>query len=596
MKRLLVLMEKSRLAGRCHNQPWFVLLIASFLLVFVLLLSDYSALSAGRNTQQVTYFITNFANVIVNQDNSTSLPYHDHSTPIPSNQTEICLTLNVTNSSTSNAIPAQFFGHGREENHSVESLVISNPPTVQLISPPPVQPISPPPVQSISSPPVQSISPPPVQPISNEIGKNNSDADSCSGRYIYVYDLPKRFNQDLLKNCHSLVRWNDMCSHLSNMGLGPIIRNSKGKLVANGWFATNQFSLEVIFHNRMKQYRCLTNDSSLASAIFVPFYAGLDVGRYLWDYNTSVRDASPLELVKWLSRRPEWKAMWGRDHFLVGGRIAWDFRRLTDNNSDWGSKLMFLPESKNMTLLSIESGSWNNEQAIPYPTYFHPSKDSEVFEWQRRMRNRKRRYLFSFAGAPRSDSKDNIRDTIINQCRSSATCKLVSCYNGAKKCDDPLNVMKVFEASVFCLQPSGDSYTRRSTFDSILAGCIPVFFHPGSAYVQYLWHFPNTPSKYSVFISENDIKDQKAIINETLLRIPKHQVVAMRKEVIRLIPRVIYANPMAPRLETVEDAFDIAVKGMLDKVEKIRRDMKEGKDPGVAFSELNGRKFDMPAG
>ncbi|KAM1204425.1 hypothetical protein ACFX2J_020112 [Malus domestica] len=36
-----------------------------------------------------------------------------------------------------------------------------------------------------------------------------------------------------------------------------------------------------------------------------------------------------------------------------------------------------------------------------------------------------------------------------------------------------------------------------------------------------------------------------AIVNETLLQIPKHQVAEMREEVIRLIPRVIYADPRA---------------------------------------------------
>lgn len=47
----------------------------------------------------------------------------------------------------------------------------------------------------------------------------------------------------------------------------------------------------------------------------------------------------------------------------------------------------------------------------------------------------------------------------------------------------------------------------------------------------------------------------------------------MREEVIRQIPRVIYANPRS-RLETLEDAFDTTVKGVLERVEKIRRDMK----------------------
>lgn len=73
-------------------------------------------------------------------------------------------------------------------------------------------------------------------------------------------------------------------------------------------------------------------------------------------------------------------------------------------------------------------------------------------------------------------------------------------------------VMEVFQSSEFCLQPSVDSYTRRSIFDSILAGCIPVFFHPGSAYVQYLLHLPKDYKSYSVFTSEEDVKDGKVSI------------------------------------------------------------------------------------
>ncbi|KAL6176348.1 hypothetical protein ACLB2K_052982 [Fragaria x ananassa] len=316
----------------------------------------------------------------------------------------------------------------------------------------------------------------------------------------------------------------------------------------------------------MKKYKCLTNDSSLASAIFVPFYAGLNVGQYLWAYNASIRDASPLELVKWLSNRPERKTMWVKDHFLVGDRIAWDFRRQTDSDSDWGSKLMFMPESKNMTLLSIESSSWSNEQAIPYPTYFHPTKESQVSEWQRRMRKLKRPYLFTFAGAPRPEYKENIRDMVISQCQSSTKhCKLVGCYHGATKCDDPLNVIKA-------------AFRFSSTRDQLM--------------VQYTWHFPSSPSEYSVFISENGIRE-KVLINETLLRIPRHKVVAMREQVIRLIPRIIYADPRASGLETLEVAFNIAVNGVLDKVDKTRRDMEEGRDPGNAFSQLKATKFDM---
>ncbi|KAA8548324.1 hypothetical protein F0562_000008 [Nyssa sinensis] len=416
--------------------------------------------------------------------------------------------------------------------------------------------------------------------------------DSCSGRYIYVHEIPSRFNDDILKNCSLLNKWSNMCQSILNMGLGPRAVDSDGILQNKSWFVTNQFVLEIIFRNRMKQYKCLTNDSSLASAIYVPFYAGLDVGRYLWGFNTSVRDSAPLDLIKWLTEKPEWKYLWGRDHFFVAGRVTWDFRRGDDIESDWGNKLMSLPESKNMTMLVIESSPWSSKDfAIPYPTYFHPSTDREVFQWQNKMRRQKRRYLFSFVGAPRPNLQDSIRGEIFKQCLTSRRkCKLLDC--ASNNCHNPVYVMKMFRSSIFCLQPPGDSYTRRSTFDSILAGCIPVFFHPGSAYIQYIWHLPKNYTKYSVFIPENAMKEGKANIEKILLGISKDEVVAMREEVVRLIPRVIYANPRS-RLENIEDAFDIAVKEVLQRVDNIRRELKEGRSSSAEFGEENSWKYSL---
>ncbi|KAF5951072.1 hypothetical protein HYC85_013065 [Camellia sinensis] len=405
--------------------------------------------------------------------------------------------------------------------------------------------------------------------------------DSCSGRYIYVHDLPSTFNTEILKNCSSLIKWFDICKYISNMGLGPRAADFRGIFQNNiSWFETNQFLLEVIFHNRMNNYKCLTNNSSLASIIYVPFYAGLDIGRYLWGFNTSIRDSAPIELAKWVSEKPEWKSMGGRDHFFVAGRVTWDFRRQTDNDSDWGNKLMSLPEFKNMTILIIESYSQaetSRDFAIPYPTYFHPSSDDEVFQWQNKLRKIKRQYLFSFAGAPRPNNEHSIRSQIINQCLDSGKkCKFLNCALGENKCDNPTCVIDIFQRSKFCLQPSGDSSTRRSTFDSILAGCIPVFFDSRSAYEQYIWHLPKNYSKYSVFIPEDEIKGGKVNIGETLSRISEEEVAEMREEIVKLIPRIIYANPMS-RLETLEDAFDIAIEGVLDRVEKIRKEMEGGK-------------------
>lgn len=418
--------------------------------------------------------------------------------------------------------------------------------------------------------------------------------DTCAGRYVYLHDLPGRFNEDLVKECRSLNKWVDMCESLVNMGMGPDLGNRR-ILQSRGWFSTNQFSLEPIFHSRMKQYECLTNDSSEAAAVFVPYYAGFDVVRYLWGgFNASVRDSGALGLVKWLRETPEWNVMGGRDHFIVAGRITWDFRRLDDGDGDssWGNKLMLLPECRNMTMLTIESSPRDkNDFAIPYPSYFHPSNDGQVLQWQNRMRRQRRRTLFSFAGAPRPNIDDSIRGQIIRQCLNSRTkCRLSECKPERRKCDNPVYIMKMFQNSVFCLQPPGDSYTRRSTFDSILAGCIPVFFTPASAYVQYVWHLPRNFAKYSVLIPENEIRENNVSIENILSGISKFQVSAMREEVIKLIPRIAYADPRT-RLERIKDAFDLTVEAVIDRVKKLKKEMREGKDSSLDFDDEDSWKY-----
>lgn len=239
---------------------------------------------------------------------------------------------------------------------------------------------------------------------------------------------------------------------------------------------------------------------------------------------------------------------------------------------------MLLPESQNITFLTIErSLTSHNEFAIPYPTYFHPTSNSEILRWQNKIELTNRTILFSFAGAQRPSRNQNglVRTEVIRQCKSSSkTCRFLDCDVKANSCDDPISLMKLFESSVFCLQPPGDSLTRRSVFDSILAGCIPVFFNQGSAYKQYIWHIPEINTEYSVYIPVKELRTGgKNKIEEILRGIPNERVVRMRENVIRLVPKIVYAKPNRnkPDGEVPEDAFDIAVKGVVERIEGIRR-------------------------
>jgi len=116
----------------------------------------------------------------------------------------------------------------------------------------------------------------------------------------------------------------------------------------------------------------------------------------------------------------------------------------------------------------------------------------------------------------------------------------------------------------------------------MVAGCIPVFFHTATAYKQYRWHLPEDHLNYSVYIPVADVRLRNVSIEAVLRAIPPATVERMREEVIKLIPRVLYADPRS-RLETIKDAVDIAVEGVLDTVARIKKG--EYVDSGRPVSE-----------
>ncbi|KAJ3680788.1 hypothetical protein LUZ60_015277 [Juncus effusus] len=389
-----------------------------------------------------------------------------------------------------------------------------------------------------------------------------------------MYDLPYRFNSDILRDCHNLAMHTDMCQYIVNSGFGPVVSETDGVLPKTGWYATTQFVLEMIFHTRIKQYKCLTTNSSMATAIYVPFYAGLDIGRHLIGYNISVRDSLSNELIQWLISTPEWKRKSGRDHFIVLGRGVWDLERKKDDETQWGNKFLLLPETQNMTVLCKEVNPWKHyEFGVPFPTCFHPSRESEIISWQDKVRSSERPWLFTFVGARRTDqAANNIRDQVVDLCVGSKLCKLQSCGSKVINCRSPGSLMRSFLSSKFCLQPRGDSYTRKSTFDSILSGCIPVFFNLWSAHDQYKWYLPRNYTKYSVYIPEDEVRRGGIDINDILLRYSEEQVREMREELVKMIPQLVYKDYSSSNVESFKDAFDVAIDRVIERIREVGND------------------------
>ncbi|XP_068666057.1 probable xyloglucan galactosyltransferase GT17 [Aristolochia californica] len=378
--------------------------------------------------------------------------------------------------------------------------------------------------------------------------------------FFYMYELPEKFNSGLLRQCRNLSVYTDMCPHVANRGLGQPLPS----FGSPSWYATHQFIGEMIFHARAENHPCRTKDPSKATLFYVPFYGGLYASSKFREPDRGERDRLAVDLDEYLGRQSTWHKFNGGDHFLALGRTAWDFMR-DDDGFDFGAnRLLKLPHVLNMSVLTVERHPWQgvNQHGIPYTSYFHPSTTEEMVAWQDGMRRAHRPYLFSFVGAPRTGvEKAAVRDEILRQCEASPRCHMVKCGRGASACHEPSEVLKVMTRSIFCMQPAGDSFTRRSVFDSVLAGCIPVFFSPHTAYTQYQWFFPAKPTAYSVYIPEDKVNRME----EELIKIPSYKVESMRKTLINLIPSITYTHPNATEIE-FKDAVDVALEQLVKHV------------------------------
>lgn len=469
----------------------------------------------------------------------------------------------------------------------------------------------------------------PVPPAASVAGMTAPLPASCIGKQIYIYDLPPEFNTDLLASyCRGEVPGMQfLCGMLANGGLGPPITESVGQplppveqmvvmspqkdestarvrhnlrfyhqlweesqramVPASAWYATELFSLEQVFHSRMQAYPCRTTDPAQAALLYVPYYASLDLDRYMFDDLVPARDWLANRLLGWLTAQPAWRARPDR-HLLVLGRDAWDFsRKLHDAGPKaWGAALLTLPPFVPAVKLLVERNLHEATQAaVPYPTGFHPASDADLEAWRAVVAAARRDTLVSFAGGRRTTDTGTVavalRDRLVAECAAAddARCTVLDC--GDVDCTRlPRLVWALNLRSTFCLQPEGDNPTRRATFDALITGCIPVFFTAESAYLQYTWHLPTNFTSWSVFMPA----ESRELVVPVLAAIPEHQVRAMRETVVGFMENVVYAMPGHDRERSFSDAIDIAIARALAMVNTTTTSTSEAAAPASGES------------
>lgn len=421
----------------------------------------------------------------------------------------------------------------------------------------------------------------------------NSDSTVCrKTKYItpykfYIYDLPPKFNNDLVK----AIKDNKMLNHcfeLDSNGMGPELfkyGDPKQLSIRN----THQFSLEVIIHNKLKlsPYRTLKPDK--ADIFYIPAYIGLACILYHGNQSNKVINVIK-QLLTFLTQFPYYSEK--RPHFITTGKIQ---REMASENCPFLTHPAM--NKANLTVIAIEkeqTTSWLKYNHLwnlslitaPYPSYVHfRQTDNSLNDYESntlKFPPLEERNVFIFLAAGRRTT-NKYRTAIMNQFPIVTR----EGYNSFKflnasqeenetmvklqtdECDPhhKWTTITWMQHSVFCLQPPGDSPTRKSFFDSVLSGCIPVLFLYPSEHNPYPFQSYFDYDKFTIKVPYRYIVEEKGKILNFLQAIAAKEIKVKHdklKEIFQWFQYSMLPDKTDQDIMPQKDATEIILKSLAD--------------------------------
>lgn len=336
-------------------------------------------------------------------------------------------------------------------------------------------------------------------------GKSGRDLDDLAGKppKFYIYDWPF-YIDDVWPPAGTKLPNNTAYYHgfRPNNGAGEMLHADQGL------FQTWQFSLYKNIMARLKVSEHRTLKPEEATAFIVPFDLG--VHSYI-DHLTGVpRLASPhgwlaQQLLRTYSKDKAlyWKYQ-GHNHFVFLSVTAYQMVGI-------GVKTFFMQICQNCTTITIETSPTKTAikgrtrkhwYAVPYPSSFHWYEGIKSPPWELTSQSPKRSILALFIGSVRTSqpNSNSLRRLLFDQCGREPACEWHHTRHACTGVINATDTLLLLRKAVFCPAPTGDSLTRKSLFDSLVAGCIPVLFSRASL-LQYSWH-----------LSDQDVEDVSVYI------------------------------------------------------------------------------------
>lgn len=242
------------------------------------------------------------------------------------------------------------------------------------------------------------------------------------------------------------------------------------------------------------------------------------------------------------------------------------------------------------THFAVEDGGWFKERdafqmtrrifrSIPWTSYVHMRQSARWEDLPWRQVHARRVLVAAAFNPPNQDHKQglpkesrNLRRLLNRTCASwPSECTFAGARMPSKdSAAEPVRELAhLYSQSTFCLQPMGDSVTRKAILDALLLGCINVLFHPLQLR-HWPWHWGGWIMRATVFL------DYKAVLKGQID--PIATLKATRPADIRQMQRTLaehahcmhYADLAEPEsnvsdvaavLGSAPDAFDILLRG-----------------------------------